>query len=79
LLPKLDDPFRPCTTDPQWTSQRGQPALLCNRVMSVIIDLEGLEIGAEGQNRTADTMIFSHVLYQLSYLGARGRWQDFRL
>jgi hypothetical protein len=28
-------------------------------------------IGAEGQNRTADTMIFSHVLYQLSYLGAR--------
>lgn len=27
--------------------------------------------GAQGQNRTADTMIFSHVLYQLSYLGAR--------
>jgi hypothetical protein len=25
--------------------------------------------GAEGQNRTADTVIFSHVLYQLSYLG----------
>jgi hypothetical protein len=25
--------------------------------------------GAEGQNRTGDTMIFSHVLYQLSYLG----------
>jgi hypothetical protein len=25
--------------------------------------------GAEEQNRTADTMIFSHVLYQLSYLG----------
>ena len=25
--------------------------------------------GAEGQNRTADTIIFSHVLYQLSYLG----------
>ncbi len=25
--------------------------------------------GAEGQNRTADTMIFSHVLYRLSYLG----------
>ena len=24
----------------------------------------------QGQNRTADTMIFSHVLYQLSYLGA---------
>ena len=29
--------------------------------------------GAEGQNRTADTVIFSHVLYQLSYLGTRGR------
>ena len=26
--------------------------------------------GAEEQNRTADTMIFSHVLYQLSYLGS---------
>ena len=25
--------------------------------------------GAERQNRTADTVIFSHVLYQLSYLG----------
>ena len=25
--------------------------------------------GAEGQNRTGDTMIFSHVLYRLSYLG----------
>jgi hypothetical protein len=27
--------------------------------------------GAEGRNRTGDTMIFSHVLYQLSYLGTR--------
>ena len=26
---------------------------------------------AEGQNRTGDTMIFSHVLYRLSYLGTR--------
>ena len=26
-------------------------------------------VGAEGRNRTADTMIFSHVLYRLSYLG----------
>ena len=25
--------------------------------------------GARGRNRTADTMIFSHVLYQLSYPG----------
>ena len=29
------------------------------------------ENGAEGQNRTADTMIFSHVLYRLSYLGTQ--------
>ena len=29
--------------------------------------------GAQGRNRTTDTMIFSHVLYQLSYLGIRGR------
>src|SRR2546425_8731921 len=27
--------------------------------------------GAEGQNRTGDTTIFSRVLYQLSYLGTR--------
>ena len=27
------------------------------------------EYGAEGQNRTVDTGIFSAVLYQLSYLG----------
>ena len=44
-------------------------------------DLENREIvnvyrvflrGAEGQNRTGDTVIFSHVLYQLSYLGTAG-------
>ena len=29
--------------------------------------------GAQGRNRTTDTVIFSHVLYQLSYLGARVR------
>ena len=28
--------------------------------------------GAEGRTRTADTYIFSVVLYQLSYLGTRG-------
>jgi hypothetical protein len=26
--------------------------------------------GAQGRDRTTDTVIFSHVLYQLSYLGA---------
>ena len=25
--------------------------------------------GAQGRDRTTDTVIFSHVLYQLSYLG----------
>ena len=29
--------------------------------------------GAQGRNRTTDTVIFSHVLYQLSYLGSRDR------
>ena len=28
------------------------------------------DFGAQGRNRTTDTVIFSHVLYQLSYLGA---------
>ncbi len=28
------------------------------------------QCGAQGRNRTTDTVIFSHVLYQLSYLGA---------
>ena len=28
--------------------------------------------GAQGRNRTSDTVIFSHVLYQLSYLGFQG-------
>jgi hypothetical protein len=27
--------------------------------------------GAQAWNRTTDTVIFSHVLYQLSYLGTR--------
>jgi hypothetical protein len=32
-------------------------------------NLEGISDGAEAQNRTGDTLIFSQVLYQLSYLG----------
>ena len=32
-----------------------------------------LEGGAQGRNRTTDTVIFSHVLYQLSYLGLPDR------
>ena len=34
-------------------------------------DVEGN--GAQGRNRTTDTVIFSHVLYQLSYLGISGQ------
>ncbi len=35
----------------------------------MILDGVGLQYGAQGRNRTTDTVIFSHVLYQLSYLG----------
>ena len=31
--------------------------------------LKTQNFGAQGRNRTTDTVIFSHVLYQLSYLG----------
>ena len=34
---------------------------------------EGMSCGAEGQNRTADTEIFSLLLYRLSYLGSPQR------
>jgi hypothetical protein len=30
--------------------------------------------GAQGRNRTTDTVIFSHMLYQLSYLGLLPTW-----
>jgi hypothetical protein len=35
--------------------------------------------GAQGQNRTADTAIFSRMLYQLSYLGHRVGCQNMRM
>jgi hypothetical protein len=38
--------------------------------------LAGLGNGAQGRNRTTDTVIFSHVLYQLSYLGAGPAQKD---
>jgi hypothetical protein len=41
------------------------------RTLRESLSVSGLT-GAEGQNRTADTVIFSHVLYQLSYLGTGG-------
>ncbi len=39
------------------------------QVWAVLADFKGLQNGAQGRNRTTDTVIFSHVLYQLSYLG----------
>ena len=38
--------------------------------LDFIMVREGLKqgSGAQGRNRTTDTVIFSHVLYQLSYL-----------
>ena len=33
-----------------------------------LLSTTSAELHGQGQNRTADTMIFSHVLYQLSYL-----------
>ena len=36
--------------------------------MYKVLDIIG-NVGAEGQNRTADTGIFSPLLYRLSYLG----------
>ena len=37
--------------------------------------LLSLILNGQGRNRTADTVIFSHVLYQLSYLAERKRLQ----
>ena len=45
--------------------QDGTPA---NRGQQKNPDASGFD-GAEAQNRTGDTAIFSRVLYQLSYLG----------
>ena len=39
---------------------------------SVAVQPMGRSSG-QGQNRTADTVIFSHVLYQLSYLAREGQ------
>ena len=38
--------------------------------------LDGVGLDGEGRNRTGDTTIFSRVLYQLSYLAARGDGSD---
>jgi hypothetical protein len=38
------------------------------RIRDLAGDTSNASVGGQGQNRTADTVIFSHVLYQLSYL-----------
>src|SRR5262245_27708270 len=43
------------------------------RIFEIYRSLLGFSNGAEGQNRTADTVIFSHVVYPLSYLGTAER------
>ena len=42
---------------------------MCRHMCNVARNRRKTGGGAEGQNRTGDTMIFSHVLYRLSYLG----------
>lgn len=43
---------------------------LCERTVE---NVGGRSYGAQGRDRTTDTVIFSHVLYQLSYLGGGRR------
>lgn len=49
----------------------GADALRGHRMRCGILEGRDLQDGAEGQNRTGDTTIFSRMLYQLSYLGLR--------
>ena len=50
--------------DRSWTNRRG------NKIGAYEFPRKPLILlGAEGQNRTADTGIFSPLLYRLSYLG----------
>src|SRR4249919_77533 len=54
-------------------AERPQPAPALSACFADVLNVrEHLRTlcGAQGRNRTTDTMIFSHVLYQLSYLGA---------
>ena len=60
-------------TDPRgWPSQDGRLPAPGHRAPDVRVQSRSLFMkgfsGGQGRNRTADTMIFSHVLYQLSYL-----------
>ena len=77
-----DRPIAPCRSEElgrlrdvaQPPARRSQAAGLRADWLGVIppgqqlIEIKGFH-GAQGRNRTTDTVIFSHVLYQLSYLG----------
>ena len=60
---------------PTWPDPAGQKPdiFLCLSCCRSLSDRTGQGNGAQGRNRTTDTVIFSHVLYQLSYLGDRPR------
>ena len=51
---------------PQTKTERGSSLSSCCNPL-----FWRLFCGAQGRNRTTDTVIFSHVLYQLSYLGGK--------
>ena len=53
--------FRPCAPQQDRPIPQGRP--------DASRELLSKGSGAESQNRTGDTAIFSRVLYQLSYLG----------
>src|SRR6185437_601959 len=59
----------------RFSSHNSLPFLLCSP-HAILPDIRCSSDGAQGRNRTTDTVIFSHVLYQLSYLGAApgGPW-----
>ena len=55
------------------SNSRHPPLIYAHRPAETACEAsENLGNGAQGRNRTADTVIFSHVLYQLSYLGPPG-------
>ena len=52
--------------------KRAKPISFSNYLKNTVGEIIG-KGGAQGQNRTAHTGIFSPLLYRLSYLGTNGR------
>src|SRR5947208_8584088 len=63
--PAAAEPFAQARTLCQFPAKRSEKTL-CTEGRRA--RLSHLGAGAQGRNRTTDTVIFSHVLYQLSYL-----------